>query len=538
MNKTELINAIAEKAGLTKVDAKNALDATIEAISEALAADDKVALIGFGTFSVAEKTARTGINPRTKEKIEIPVIFLTGHSDFTYARQAIIYGVSHYILKPVNEAEFIGVLGDLYEKLARQQREKMRQKAQNKKQQTARLIVESNFFSELFHYGFAPGREEEIREKAGEMGVNTDRDYRIAVFMIWRYRREDLPLEGRYRDLYAAGREAMGEQAGLTVICDLFDHSCIVFRECVHGEEERQDREFARMRELLAGRLSTQVHCGVSSRGRGTGQLVKTYKEAVSALNNTKIFAEDILAYETVARETESRYQVSAAKIRHVQACVGNCDKSGCETAVREIFSHMRESKCNYESILQNAQRLLLGISEACAVSGLELRWFMGEYRSLDAAFEHMASLGEVTAWFCRMTGDLIDSRSFRAGGERSLPVVQKACRYMQQHCGDADLTQAEVSRQMGVTAAYLSAVFKKDMGVSMTRYLTAIRLERARELLAGEGVEVHRAAELAGYSDEYYFSRCFKKYYGISPSQARRRKQEAAQPKIFTKTE
>ena len=51
MNKTELINAIAEKAGLTKVDAKNALDATIDAISGALAQNDKVALLGFGTFS-------------------------------------------------------------------------------------------------------------------------------------------------------------------------------------------------------------------------------------------------------------------------------------------------------------------------------------------------------------------------------------------------------------------------------------------------------------------------------------------------------
>lgn len=71
MNKTELINAIAEKANLTKVEAKNALEATIEAIGGALAANDKVALIGFGTFSVAEKSARTGINPRTKEKIEI-----------------------------------------------------------------------------------------------------------------------------------------------------------------------------------------------------------------------------------------------------------------------------------------------------------------------------------------------------------------------------------------------------------------------------------------------------------------------------------
>lgn len=72
MNKTELVNAIAEKANLTKVDAKNALDACVSAIAEALEKDDKVALLGFGTFSVAEKGARTGINPRTKETINIP----------------------------------------------------------------------------------------------------------------------------------------------------------------------------------------------------------------------------------------------------------------------------------------------------------------------------------------------------------------------------------------------------------------------------------------------------------------------------------
>lgn len=71
MNKTELVNAIAAKAGLTKVDAKAALDATLEAIAEAIANDDKVALIGFGTFATAEKAARTGVNPATGEKIEI-----------------------------------------------------------------------------------------------------------------------------------------------------------------------------------------------------------------------------------------------------------------------------------------------------------------------------------------------------------------------------------------------------------------------------------------------------------------------------------
>lgn len=72
MNKTDLINEIAAKAGLNKQGAKDALNATLESISQALANGEKVALIGFGTFSVVEKEARTGINPMTKEKIQIP----------------------------------------------------------------------------------------------------------------------------------------------------------------------------------------------------------------------------------------------------------------------------------------------------------------------------------------------------------------------------------------------------------------------------------------------------------------------------------
>ena len=72
MNKTDLINAIAEASGLTKADATKALNATTAAIANAVKNDDKVALVGFGTFSVSERPARTGKNPRTGEVIEIP----------------------------------------------------------------------------------------------------------------------------------------------------------------------------------------------------------------------------------------------------------------------------------------------------------------------------------------------------------------------------------------------------------------------------------------------------------------------------------
>ena len=71
MNKTDLVNAIAAEAQLSKAYAKKALDATLNALAGALKAGDKVALIGFGTFAVNERLARTGINPATKEKIQI-----------------------------------------------------------------------------------------------------------------------------------------------------------------------------------------------------------------------------------------------------------------------------------------------------------------------------------------------------------------------------------------------------------------------------------------------------------------------------------
>lgn len=71
MNKTELVNHVAETAGISKKDATKSVDAVLGGISTALAEGDKVQLIGFGTFEVRERSARKGRNPQTGEEIEI-----------------------------------------------------------------------------------------------------------------------------------------------------------------------------------------------------------------------------------------------------------------------------------------------------------------------------------------------------------------------------------------------------------------------------------------------------------------------------------
>jgi DNA-binding protein HU-beta len=71
VNKSELIDRIAEAANLTKADAGRALDATVGAVTEALKSGDAVTLVGFGTFAVKERAARTGRNPQTGKEIQI-----------------------------------------------------------------------------------------------------------------------------------------------------------------------------------------------------------------------------------------------------------------------------------------------------------------------------------------------------------------------------------------------------------------------------------------------------------------------------------
>lgn len=72
MTKTELVNAIAEKSELSKSDSEKALKAFVDTITEALQSGDKIALVGFGTFSVGDRAARVGKNPQTGAEINIP----------------------------------------------------------------------------------------------------------------------------------------------------------------------------------------------------------------------------------------------------------------------------------------------------------------------------------------------------------------------------------------------------------------------------------------------------------------------------------
>lgn len=91
----------------------------------------------------------------------------------------------------------------------------------------------------------------------------------------------------------------------------------------------------------------------------------------------------------------------------------------------------------------------------------------------------------------------------------------------------DANLSLIDVSSQIGVSPNYLSALLKKENGITFKDLLTKKRIEKAQELLLTSSMKIREIAETCGYNDQHYFSYCFKKYTGMSPNACRRKNEE-----------
>lgn len=339
----------------------------------------------------------------------IRIIFLTGHSDFGYAKEAIRYGVISYILKPVNEEEFIDTLHKIRKELDRERLNERLRAEMARKQMEMQLFMEFRFFSELLSGTLQKGQQSAVLERALSIGLKPDLDYVLItckspeVILT-----EETDLYQTYQRILAFSAEVFGD-TGYFVFLHLLDDTIVFYIN--HRDPGKDGEAFAEM---------------AAARGKSL--------------------------------------------------CLG----------LSGIFG----KPCSF------------------GVSGRK-----SDFLEINAAYRECL--------------DALKMSLVRPGSvpkKKDIPLVAQSCEYLQQHSSDNMLTQAEVADALGVTSTYLSTLFKKSMGVSMMNYLTMQRLENARRMLMEDAeLPLRVIAEKVGYSDEFYFSRSFKKYFGMSPSQLRR---------------
>ena len=135
---------------------------------------------------------------------------------------------------------------------------------------------------------------------------------------------------------------------------------------------------------------------------------------------------------------------------------------------------------------------------------------------------QELKSREEIGRWLWEQTREI--SRNVGSAREKpSESVMEKAKEYIRENF-QKDLTLDDVSSQVNISPYYFSKIFKEETGENFIEYLTRVRIDKAKELLVDANVSVKEAGIQSGYSDPNYFSRIFKKYEGVTPSEYRER--------------
>lgn len=451
------------------------------------------------------------------------VIFLTGHSDFKYAQQAIQYGVYDYILKPINEDAFIEVLNKLHVKIEKENSRAVLFNELEKKKDYMDSVLQAKIFSDYLHDASRQDLEEPIRESLREVGICDEDAYQIILLRMDLFLKEHVE-PSKQTEIVQEGCRHVREDQPCLAVCDIYeDYMILVISSKDDGKASIWNQEIEKLAHVLCENTGGSVQCGISLLHSGTAQMGNAYAEAFSALNNAKILKVNTLSYQMVKDRKNIYYKIPNQELKDLQYHITKNNFKGCQEIIQRIFKEMTDRCVNFECVVMNVNRLFMEMVDAGVVSELDIRRLLNGRHGAEQVLDNMADMEEMEEWCENVIYTLLEGEIRLSLEGRSLPVVEKTCGYIRDNYRDAEMTQTRIAESMSVSPSYLSGIFKKTMGVTMVQYLTMVRMEGARELLLESEFDVKDIAEMVGYHDEYYFSRCFKRQYGLSPMQIRK---------------
>lgn len=454
---------------------------------------------------------------------QMKVIILSGYDDFEYAQTAIGLGVERYLLKPITKSTLMTVLQEVREKIQGERAQQnylaqFRQEAQDYEQYARRRFLERIVAGQL--------SVQEIYEQAEKL----DLDLRAQVY--------DLALVSAVPESSTA--ETYSEQ-GARIRDEMVSHflkhpEYILFRWSLTsyavlllGRQENMEAIISRcihkVRQLyLTFGPELNWYVAVGTPTRRLSALPGCFEEVSRLWAYRHILPEQhILSAETVKTftGTVSDHDLSELDMNKVSPAMltgvlQNASAQEIPSFVDEYIHSLEEALksgpfCQYLMLSARfaATQFVegLGVEQKEYLSGLSCLGMVGQQISVDDLKRYLSDiLLQAIKLRDRVTGSQYSGQ------------LKQAVRYIDEHYRSEDISLNRVAKEVNLSPNYLSAVFSQEMGTTFVEYLTARRMEKARELLRHSDLRSGEIAAAVGYKDSHYFSFLFKKTQGCTP--------------------
>ena len=448
------------------------------------------------------------------------LVVFSGFDDFEYARQAMSLGVSEYILKPINAPELIQVLEKLREQLERQRLERRDMETLRRRYEESLPVLRELFYTRLLSGQLRPER---VQDRAARYEIDLPQGLWTAALV-----HVDGPGdEGERDELLLLSVQSFLEKhfvlAGCAARVVLYGDMAALL---VHLDREERLypllEELERLSRLSQSYLGLRLTTGVGLPCQGPEELNRSAAGARSALDyrvlaggGRVIYIGDLEPQPAAAPSFEEEDQ------RDLSAAVKLGTPEQTEAVVRELMERLRQAglslgKCDL--FLLEVVTCLVRITRS---GGLPVEEVFGEGFTGAVSVSSFSSLEELGSWLVERCGRLRDLLG-RRRSDSAWQMVERAKDYITGHYTNEQLSVEALCSHIHLSPTYFSTVFKREVGMSFTAYVTKVRMEEAARLLRETDEKTYRIAEAAGFSDPNYFSYVFKRHFGLSPSKFR----------------
>lgn len=461
------------------------------------------------------------------------IVFLSGYDDFSYAQQAIQYNIVSYLLKPISSAKLMDEMKKIKEKID------IKYEAFQGKETTANLQErdkqgKTEFLMSLTLDGVEPLENqnidvelevEKMAQKYHLKEKHTDTTHYMVLVTKLRDKEKNtvtkkihvnsvdsvLQKYVRYGSYYSCGKI-------ISIISEtertLNKYINIIVNEIIQSSERFMDRE------CLVG-VSREFSLLVKSNA--------AFQEALAAMQMTKKgsaanFISDI-------GNVRMQYEFMEDALAELERTLRLNSKSALEDYFNRLFTDMKNqgaTKAEMDLFLIQAMSIVYKVVSTFADTNetmeMMTNFLVTEHIIADKPFED--AQGKLKK-ICMKAKDIISSQRKQS----SATLCDNALKIIKEDFTDENLTLITLSEKLHVSPSYLSGLMKKNKGDTFSNLLTAQRMEKAKEYVLMTSIRVLEIASWCGYSDQHYFSYCFKKYYGMSPNKMRESNKAQGEP-------
>ena len=453
-------------------------------------------------------------------------LLLTGFDEFEYAQEAVRLRVHSFLLKPITPAELTTELQRVRETLDREQtRDRQLERLRSQLQESLPVLRE-RLLNRILHGEIDPA----------------DIGRRLATL--------ELPLTGPSFAVLICDPDTMdaGDELAELAVQQIAEEVAAetgsgfafaaprVRTVAVVAAENKRDAAALALNcaETIAERAATElgitVSAGIGAPVSAIAAIGASYEEARVALDQRLVLgANQIIGIEQVRGAAPSRQElpVQAMSQDVVSALKTGNAIEACE-ALDQMLDGLSRADATPHMFQTAMHRLLATVFGALDPIGIDYHQMAGTDANPFDLLSRMKTVAEYRHWFSDVA-ERVQTHLAMGRDQHSRTKAAEAEEYIREHFAEKGLSLTRLCQDLAISKSYFSPLFKAHTGMTFVEFLTAVRMDRARELLASKDQKTYEIARAVGFSDPHYFSLTFRKQTGLSPTEFRAQVQAAS---------